>query len=139
MSPYRSSLRPIGSAKRREIKATSQVRREFLSAHPGCQVGLILHENSHRHPTYLKAVAHCTGTAQGVHERQKRSAGGSLTDEDNLLSACNRCNGWVEERPILSRILGLTVLSWENPEDIPKGFRIDMKPTLDTANRITVG
>lgn len=39
----------------------------------------------------------CTGRVEGMHERRKRSAGGSLVNPRNLMAACNRCNGWVED------------------------------------------
>jgi hypothetical protein len=45
----------------------------------------------------------CMIVVQGLHERRKRSAGGSLTNPDNLIPACNVCNGWVEDFPKLAR------------------------------------
>lgn len=41
----------------------------------------------------------CTGNVQGLHERRKRSAGGSLKNPANLIPACNGCNGWIEDHP----------------------------------------
>ena len=54
-----------------------------------------------------------------VHERKKRSQGGSLTDPDNLMACCPFCNGFVEDRPEVSRSLGLVVYSYENPSQMP--------------------
>ena len=39
----------------------------------------------------------CAGEVQGIHERRKRSAGGSLRKPANLVPACNLCNGWIED------------------------------------------
>lgn len=47
----------------------------------------------------------CSGRVEGLHERRKRSAGGSLVNERNLIPACNLCNGWVEDHPSEARIL----------------------------------
>lgn len=45
----------------------------------------------------------CTGRLEGLHERRKRSSAGSLLVAENLIPACNRCNGWVEDRlPVLA-------------------------------------
>lgn len=45
----------------------------------------------------------CTGEIQGLHERRKRSAAGSMTIGANLIPACNWCNGWVEDwLPVLA-------------------------------------
>lgn len=56
-----------------------------------------------------KALRRCTFQAQGVHERRKRSSGGSLSTPANLMAACNRCNDWVEDRPLIAHRLGLVV------------------------------
>jgi len=39
----------------------------------------------------------CVGEIGGLHERRKRSAGGSLTNPSNLVPACNLCNGLIED------------------------------------------
>lgn len=56
-----------------------------------------------------RALRACTIQAQGVHERRKRSSGGSLSTRENLMAACNRCNDWIEDRPLIARRLGLAV------------------------------
>lgn len=45
----------------------------------------------------------CSGRVEGLHERRKRSAGGSLVNSRNLIPACNFCNGWVEDNPAVAR------------------------------------
>lgn len=53
----------------------------------------------------------CVGQVSGLHERRKRSSGGSLVNPLNLIPACTPCNGWVEDRlPIL---LGDDLERWE--------------------------
>ena len=41
----------------------------------------------------------CTVGVQGLHERRKRSAGGSLVNHQNLVPACNWCNSFIEDNP----------------------------------------
>lgn len=52
----------------------------------------------------------CRRRVEGLHERRKRSAGGSLVNPENLIPACNWCNGWVEDEPALARELFGSVL-----------------------------
>lgn len=47
--------------------------------------------------------ADCNGQIQGLHERRKRSSGGSLTNPHNLLPSCIPCNGLIEEIPDIIR------------------------------------
>lgn len=57
----------------------------------------------------LGGVRGCRGVIEGLHERRKRSASGSLDNPQNLVPACNACNGWVEDQPIIARLIGLVV------------------------------
>lgn len=52
----------------------------------------------------------CRGIVEGLHERRKRSAGGSLVNPENLIPACNVCNGWIEVEPGDARYLFGSVL-----------------------------
>ena len=106
-------LKPIGKVKQREIAETGPERKDYLLTHPRCEVGAYLTANR------TKGWKNCRGMAEGVHERKKRSQGGSLTDPANLLSACNVCNGWVEDNPLEARRLGLSVHAHENPKLVP--------------------
>lgn len=51
----------------------------------------------------------CSGGVEGLHERRKRSSGGSLVTAANLIPACNWCNGWVEDHPTEAHELELVV------------------------------
>ncbi len=50
----------------------------------------------------------CTQVAQGLHHKQKRSPK-NLLNKENLMRACNPCNLWIEENPVESEKLGLTI------------------------------
>lgn len=47
----------------------------------------------------------CAGRIEGLHERRKRSSGGSLVNRNNLIPACNWGNGFIENEPALIRDL----------------------------------
>lgn len=55
----------------------------------------------------------CTGKAEHFHELVGRAQGGSTVDPRNLTPACDRCNGWVEDNPAISRKYGWKVPSWQ--------------------------
>jgi hypothetical protein len=60
----------------------------------------------------------CAGRIQGLHERRKRSAGGSLVNPENLIPACNWSNGFVEDQPALIRdLFGQALVVREGDED----------------------
>jgi hypothetical protein len=67
----------------------------IVAAGVGCLIGPMLADAG--------LVSGCSGRVEGLHERRKRSAGGSLVNPENLIPACNRCNGWVEDNPRLVR------------------------------------
>jgi len=98
-------LKPIGKTKAKEIAETSDWRREWLAEHPRCEVGPILDKAG--------VVNYCWGSATGIHEKFKRSAGGNqhLMTPGNLLAACSPCNSQIEDQPVMARELGLSVRS----------------------------
>jgi len=52
----------------------------------------------------------CARQIQGLHERRKRSAGGSLVNPMNLIPACNWGNGYIENNPAQIRELFGSIL-----------------------------
>lgn len=69
--------------------------RALVEAGVRCEIGPVL--NRAGIPTQ------CQGHISGMHERRKRSAGGSLTNLRNLIPACSWCNGFIEDEPELVR------------------------------------
>lgn len=80
---------------------------EMIDAHTACEIGPILMKETH--------YEGCTGRATTFHEKRKRSAGGSITNRENLMASCHLCNMYVEEFPEISHHLGL-VLREGDPE-----------------------
>lgn len=52
----------------------------------------------------------CSGRIEGLHERRKSSSGGSRSNPENLIPACNWSNGYVEDQPLITRALTGTQL-----------------------------
>lgn len=100
----RTPLKPR-SAKR--AKYYREVRiplvQKILSDHPWCQAGQLIEDPDHQ----------CQGRSMDVHERKKRSQGGSLEDPHNLLAVCRLCHGWIDAHPAHSYDLGLLIHGWD--------------------------
>lgn len=73
----------------------------ILAVDPYCNLGPIIATVDDRHRCHVQAI--------GLHERRKRSAGGSLTRVANLMGTCSPCNSWVEDNPDAAHRLGLVV------------------------------
>ena len=92
-------------------------RRKYLASHQACQG-----------PTYMrtdvgctelqllqraKAAGRCLGIATELHEKKKRSRGGSPIDAANVVPLCRRCHEFTERYPVLATKLGLLIPSWQ--------------------------
>lgn len=79
----RSDRNKAEGSKRKVIRTASLSGR--------CTIGPVL--------TELGVAGGCDGRGrvEGLHERRKASSGGSKVNEANLMPACNRCNGIVED------------------------------------------
>jgi len=69
----------------------------------------------------------CGGKISGLHERRKRSSGGSLTNPANLIPACSWCNGQVEDQagPIRDLTGDMLVVREGDPEWESLSARLD--------------
>lgn len=52
-----------------------------------------------------------------VHELVRRSQGGSILDESNLMCVCRKCHTRIGNQPALAFELGLSKHSWQNDEE----------------------
>jgi len=106
----RSTLKPTRQRMRQRSEARSELMREVRVPYiqqlaeigVGCEIGMVFAEAG--------IDSGCTGKLEGLHERRKRSAGGSLLNHANLIPACNRCNGHIEDQPGEVRLLTGTAL-----------------------------
>ena len=49
-----------------------------------------------------------------IHELKRRSQGGSILDEANLLAVCRKCHRRIGDNPKLAFDLGLSIPGWKN-------------------------
>lgn len=99
----RAPLRARSVKRERLMREDRRPRIEAIVAEGvGCLIGPLLVDAG--------LDVRCSGRVEGLHERRKRSAGGSLVNPENLIPACNRCNGFVEDEPRLVRELFGSVL-----------------------------
>lgn len=59
-------------------------------------------------------VVYSRNRGQDVHELVRRSQGGSILDEDNLMVVCRPCHRRIGNYPQLAFDLGLAKHGWEN-------------------------
>lgn len=104
-----NGLKPGGPLKRSPLKSRSDERAKFMrevraplvaamvETGVTCQIAPILREAG--------IPALCERSISGLHERRKRSSGGSLVNSKNLIPACSWCNSFIEIEPKLVREL----------------------------------
>jgi len=59
------------------------------------------------------AVTYVRKPSQDVHELLRRSQGGSILDEKNLLAVCRPCHDRIGKYPQKAFELGLSIQSWK--------------------------
>lgn len=62
---------------------------KLVEAGVTCEIGPVLAD--------LGIGPRCAVAIGGMHERRKSGSGGSRVNPDNLMAACNVCNGWLED------------------------------------------
>ena len=60
-----------------------------------------------------EVVTYTRNRSQDIHEIIRRSQGGSILDEENLMSVCRPCHTRIGNYPQLSFDLGLAKHGWE--------------------------
>ena len=86
----RSGIRPVSAGRRRENRERRAMARErFPEMNPRC------------------IVPWCTRPADALHEILSRGRGGSITDPENTVPACNICNEELTHEPDWGYRLGL--------------------------------
>ena len=101
-----------GSIKKRSKKQSElyELRRPFvekiLSERPFCQACKVFAQHDEK-------VTFIQKNSTDVHEIIRRSQGGSILDEDNVLAVCRKCHTRIGNYPQLAFDLGLAKRSWE--------------------------
>lgn len=108
----KSQMKRGGRLRQRSKKMEAKYvdRREFvtkiLSARPYCEACPKFAANDG-----LKAYHRYA--SRDVHELVRRSQGGSILDEKNVLAVCRKCHDRIGREPALAFSLGLAKRGWE--------------------------
>lgn len=62
-------------------------------------------------------VAYVRRPSVDIHELKRRSQGGSILEESNLLAVCRECHRRIGDNPELAFNLGLSIHGWENDDN----------------------
>jgi hypothetical protein len=130
--PKRSGIKRVASEFKRAAVNPVSDKRKKLNPERRAFVARILAERPRcEGPSYLRTiVAELHGVDQSivlsalracglnarsteVHEKLKRSRGGSIVDDANVAALCRRCHRFTEEYPRLSTMAGLLIPSWQ--------------------------
>lgn len=94
----------------KKMTETYELRRPFvakiLSERPLCQACRVFAEHDEK-PTFNQHMS------RDVHEIVRRSQGGSILDESNVLAVCRPCHVRIGNYPELAFQLGLAKHGWE--------------------------
>lgn len=105
--PKRTSSIKKRSKKQSELY---ELRRPFvekiLNERPYCQACKIFAQHDEK-------VTFIQNKSMDVHEIIRRSQGGSILDENNVLAVCRKCHTRIGNYPQLAFDLGLAKRSWE--------------------------
>lgn len=109
-APLKRTRLAARSAKRADLYAEDRRPRieRIVASGVECLIGPLLAETG---------WGGCSGGVEGLHERRKRSAGGSLVNPENLIPACNACNGFIEDHPEVARGFGTALVVREGDEE----------------------
>lgn len=98
--------------RRRSVKKEAEYRlrrplvARLLLERPWCEACPVFAE-------YDKAVTYRRNPSHDIHEIIRRSQGGSILEEGNLLAVCRPCHRRIGNHPQLAFDLGLAKRGWE--------------------------
>lgn len=99
-------MRHRSKKKEEEYKKRRPLVARLLQERPWCEACPIFAQHDGK-VTYLRKPS------QDVHEKVRRSQGGSILDEVNLLCVCRDCHRRIGNYPQLAFDLGLAQHGWE--------------------------
>jgi hypothetical protein len=111
-------LKRTGSLKRTPLAKRSkktekvyEVRRplvkRLLAERPWCEACPVFAQHD-------GLIAYKRNPSVDIHELKRRSQGGSILEESNLLAVCRQCHRRIGEQPQLAFDLGLSRHGWED-------------------------
>lgn len=115
-----SKLANVAKRKRAQARKDAEWRKQFLHLHPWCEIGPVLmgwlEMRSDSQAARWARKHPCLIFASEVHERIKRSRGGSTTDATNVMATCRPCHEFTEAHPQAAQNAGLLMSNpkWRN-------------------------
>ena len=98
----RKGLDRVSKRRRPALTKAARWRRKYLDEHSWCEIGPVLWSKEQ-----LVWAGRCTLIATELHERIKRSRGGSTTDPENVIPTCRSCHEFTERYPKTATAYGL--------------------------------
>lgn len=95
----RTRINSVSAKRKAENRVRRRVLHETYGTNPPCFLCPLLAEHG--------VVTGCNGWATDGDERLRRSAGGSITDPDNVRPVGRLCHDWIGAHPKLAREWGL--------------------------------
>ena len=99
-------MRHRSKKKEAEYRLRRPLVEKLLEEKPYCEACPVFAKHDEK-STYIRQ------RSQDIHEIVRRSQGGSILDENNLLAVCRKCHTRIGNYPQLSFELGLARRSWE--------------------------
>ena len=102
-------MRSRSKKKEQEYKLRRPLVARMLEERPWCEACPIFAGHD-------ELVTYRRNPSQDIHEIVRRSQGGSILDEDNLLAVCRSCHQRIGNYPQLAFDLGLAKHGWERKD-----------------------
>lgn len=99
-------MRHRSKKKEAEYRLRRPLVEKLLQERPYCEACPVFAEYDEK-ATYIRQ------RSQDIHEIVRRSQGGSILDEKNLMAVCRKCHTRIGNYPQLSFELGLAKHAWE--------------------------
>ena len=100
-------MRHRSKKKEAEYRLRRPLVEKLLSENPMCKACKIFAVHDGFGSVFIQRQS------QDIHEIVRRSQGGSILDEDNLMAVCRPCHTRIGNHPQLAFDLGLAKHSWE--------------------------
>lgn len=99
-------IRKRSKKKEKEYELRRPFVRQILEKYPLCQACPVFAKHD-KLTTYKRLLS------TDVHEIIRRSQGGSILDENNVLAVCRKCHNRIGSYPALAFELGLAKHGWD--------------------------
>lgn len=103
-------MRQRSKKKEQEYRERRPLVARLLEEHPLCQACAVFASHDGK-------VTYRRNRSCDIHEIVRRSQGGSILDEDNLLAVCRPCHQRIGNYPQLAFDLGLAAPGWTRNVD----------------------